>query len=76
METPIHTLAALFDQLGLDSTDQAIDAFINRHKPLLGSVDLYQAEFWSPSQTAFLQQAKDEDADWAEIVDQLNAMLR
>ncbi|GFO73658.1 hypothetical protein BJAS_P4584 [Bathymodiolus japonicus methanotrophic gill symbiont] len=76
MEASIHTLAALFDQLGLDSSDRTIHAFINKHKPLRGSVDLYQAEFWSPSQEAFLQQAKDADADWAEIVDQLNAMLR
>lgn len=76
METPIHSLATLFDQLGLDSTDLAIDGFIKTHKPLPGNVDLYKADFWSASQASFLKQAKDEDADWAEIVDQLNAILR
>ena len=76
METPIHSLASLFDQLGLSSSDQAIEDFTNRNKPLPGNVDLYNADFWSSSQADFLKQAKDEDADWAEIVDQLNAMLR
>ena len=76
METPIHSLGSLFDQLGLDSTDEAIEAFINRNKPLPGHVELYQADFWNPSQASFLKQVKDEDADWAEIVDQLDAMLR
>ena len=76
MEAPIHSLTSLFDQLGLDSTDQAIEDFIIRNKPLPGNRDLYKADFWNPSQASFLQQAKDEDADWAEIVDQLNTMLR
>ena len=75
METPIHSLVSLFDQLGLDSTDHAIEDFIKSHKPLSGNMDLYNAGFWSVSQASFLKQAKDEDADWAEIVDQLNAML-
>lgn len=76
METPIHSLSTLFDQLGLDSTDQAIEGFINRNKPLPGHVELYEAGFWNASQASFLKQAKDDDADWAEIVDQLDAMLR
>ena len=37
---------------------------------------LSQCGFWNSSQASFLKQVKDEDADWAEIVDQLNAMLR
>jgi len=75
METPIHSLASLFDQLGLESTDQAIEDFINRNKLLPGHVDLYKANLWSASQASFLKQAKDDDADWAEIVDQLNTLL-
>ncbi len=75
METPIHSLASLFDQLGLESSVQAIEKFINNHKPLPGNIELYQASFWNNSQAIFLQQAKEDDADWAEIVDQLNAML-
>ncbi|PCI21854.1 MAG: hypothetical protein COB62_02475 [Piscirickettsiaceae bacterium] len=76
METPIHPLAALFDQLGLDSTDKAIDAFIGQHKPLSGGIELCNAGFWNASQASFLKQVKDEDADWTEIADHLDAMLR
>ena len=76
METPIHSLVSLFDQLGLDSSVHAIEDFINRNKSLPAHVDLYMADFWNSSQASFLKQAKEEDADWAEIVDQLNAMLR
>lgn len=76
METPVHSLSSLFDQLGIDSTDQAIADFTNKNKPLPGNVELCEANFWNPSQASFLKQAKDEDADWAEIVDQLDVMLR
>jgi hypothetical protein len=76
MESPIHSLASLFDQLGLDSTDRAIETFIDEHRPLQGNIELHQADFWSASQASFLKQEKDEDADWAEIVDQLDAQLR
>ncbi|HIF54980.1 MAG: DUF2789 domain-containing protein [Methylococcales bacterium] len=76
METSIHSITALFDQLGLGSTDQEIDDFIDRHKPLSGKIELYHADFWNTAQASFLKQMKDEDADWAEIVDQLDVMLR
>lgn len=76
MEPPIHDLASLFSQLGLDSADAAIEKFISRNNPLPGHVLLHQADFWTASQASFLQQAKDEDADWVVIVDQLDALLR
>ena len=76
METPIHSIASLFGQLGLDSTSEAIDAFIDKNGPLPGSVELYKADFWNTSQASFLKQMKDEDADWVGIVDQLDVMLR
>ena len=76
METPIHSLTSLFDQLGLDSTDQAIETFIDDHRPLPGNIELHMADFWSASQASFLKEEKDEDADWTEIVDQLDALLR
>ena len=76
METPIHSLTSLFDQLGLDSTDQAIETFIDDHRPLPGNIELHRADFWSASQASFLKEEIDEDADWAEIVDQLDALLR
>lgn len=76
MDTNTHPYSMLFDQLGLDSTDQAIENFIKSNSPLPGNVELYQAGFWNASQAAFLEQAKSEDAEWAEIVDQLDASLR
>lgn len=76
METPVHSIVSLFDQLGLDSTEQGIDAFIATNSPVPAAVELANAAFWSTSQASFLKQMKDEDADWAEIVDQLDAMLR
>ena len=76
METPFHSIVTLFDQLGLDSSDSAIDDFISKHKPLPAAMELSKADFWNPSQAAFLTQVKEEDADWVEIVDQLDAMLR
>tara|TARA_R110001583_G_scaffold3739_6_gene22952 strand:+ start:6695 stop:6934 length:240 start_codon:yes stop_codon:yes gene_type:complete len=76
METQYHSLAYLFEQLGLASSDQAIDSFIKKNAPLASDIKLHQAGFWSPSQAAFLKESKEDDADWAEIVDQLDAMLR
>ena len=76
MEPPIHNLNSLFNQLGLDSTDTAIEDFINSNNPLPNKIELHNADFWSPSQASFLIQVKDQDADWVEIVDQLDTMLR
>lgn len=76
MEQPIHTMNSLFDQLGLESSDDAIETFIDSHRPLASEIELHDADFWNPAQAAFLQQQIDRDADWAEIVDQLDALLR
>ena len=56
MESPIHSLSSLFDQLGLDSTDQAIEIFIDDHRPLQGNIELHETGFWSASQASFLKQ--------------------
>ena len=76
METPIHSMVSLFNQLGLDSTEEGVKNFINKNSPLPSSIALHKADFWNTSQASFLKQMIDEDADWAEIVDQLNTMLR
>ncbi len=76
METPIHSIVTLFDQLGLDSSEQGIDNFIEKNGPLLDTKELHKAGFWNTSQASFLKQALDEDADWVEIVNQLDVMLR
>lgn len=76
MEQPVHPLEQLFKQLGLPAEPEAIDRFIATHAPLAADVALADAPFWTPAQTAFLREEILEDADWAEIVDHLNAALR
>ena len=36
---------------------------------------LSEAAFWTPAQAAFLREEILNDADWAEVIDQLNAEL-
>jgi hypothetical protein len=76
LEAPIHSIVSLFDQLGLDSTEEAINSFIEKNRPLSDEIELHTAEFWSASQASFLKQELDNDADWVEIVNQLDVMLR
>ncbi len=76
MEQPIHAFHHLFEQLGLPNDDQAISQFLERHAPLPEDVELADASFWTPAQAAFLREEILEDADWAEVVDNLNAALR
>ncbi len=75
MDTSRHTLQNLFEQLGLASSDAAIEAFVANNR-LQASIPLAQAAFWSAGQAQFIREAIEEDADWAEIVDQLDAQLR
>ena len=76
MDKPIHRFSELFAQLGLPDDAQAIGQFIATHAPLRTDIDLADAPFWTESQAAFLKEEKLEDADWAELVDQLNLALR
>ncbi len=76
MERPVHSMGNLFAQLGKPSDEAAISRFIERHRPLADHVRLHEANFWSPSQAAFLCEAIVQDADWAEVVDTLDAELR
>ena len=76
MDLSDHTLRVLFEQLGLPGTTAAIDAFIAQHRPLADDVALADASFWTPAQSQFLREEVEEDADWAELVDQLNLRLR
>ena len=75
MERPTHNMSNLFAQLGLANDETAIARFIATHQPLPGSVLLHQAHFWSASQASFLCEAIRDDADWAEIADELSAEL-
>ncbi|ROM66200.1 hypothetical protein BK653_20300 [Pseudomonas brassicacearum] len=76
MESPIHSLPALFKQLGLPDDALGIDQFIATHSPLKPELHLADAFFWSDSQRQLLREEILEDADWAEVVDQLNVLLR
>mgnify|MGYP001818605740 FL=1 len=76
MESPSHSIASLFDQLGLDSSEEAIDDFVNKHKTLPAHQELYEADFWTKAQSSFLKEMKDEDADWSAVIDLLDTMLR
>jgi hypothetical protein len=71
-----HRFCELFAQLGLPSDVPGITAFIQRHAPLPSAVRLEDAPFWTPAQAALLRDELQEDADWAEVVDQLNLALR
>jgi hypothetical protein len=76
MYSPIHSIHSLFDPLGLDSSEQAINAFVAKHGSLHANVKIHQADFWNEAQSSFLQHMINDDADWAEVVDELDAKLR
>ena len=76
MENPIHNLPSLFKQLGLAADQASIDAFISQHSPLPPVCKLADAPFWDKAHAAFLREEILDDADWAEVVDQLNLLLR
>lgn len=76
MDLSTHTMHDLFDQLGLPSEEAEVQQFITRHRPVPETVALPDAPFWTPAQAQFLREQWQRDADWAEVVDQLNIALR
>ncbi|WP_095122324.1 DUF2789 domain-containing protein [Pseudomonas sp. Irchel s3f10] len=76
MESPTHNLPSLFKQLGLPDEPVDIDKFIATHSPLKPDLHLADAFFWTKSQAEFLRDEILDDADWAEVVDQLDVLLR
>lgn len=74
MESPFHSLDSLFLQLGLNTNPDAIERFIKEHK-LSADIPLAEAPFWTANQAAFIRESLNDDSDWAEVVDQLNARL-
>lgn len=75
MDLSNHSMSDLFSQLGLPNDEADIQAFVASHRPLPGDARLADAPFWSEAQARFLRDEVLEDADWAEVVDQLNLML-
>ncbi|HES76818.1 MAG TPA: DUF2789 domain-containing protein [bacterium] len=76
MEHGFHPLTELFDQLGLSSDAASIDAFVAQYCPLNYEVALADAPFWTVAQAQFIREAIEQDADWVEAVDHLDALLR
>lgn len=68
------TLELLFEQLGLDSSEDAIDQFISAHQ-LDRDTGIHQASFWTDSQRSFIISHWKKDDEWAIVVDSLNAQL-
>ncbi|PVZ79307.1 DUF2789 domain-containing protein [Serratia sp. S1B] len=64
----------LFAQLGLDSSAEAIQNFIETHQ-LPANTHIMDAEFWSAAQRQFLSEKVASDGEWAITVDQLNESL-
>lgn len=76
MDKFFHRFSELFSQLGLPAGLEEIKAFIEQHSPLASDIRLEDASFWTKAQAEFLRDEILEDADWAEIVDQLSNALR
>ena len=76
MDSSTHRFTDLFAQLGLPTDNAGIEDFLRQYSPLAPDIELPNAPFWSTAQAAFLREEWREDADWAELVDQLNLALR
>jgi len=76
MDKNPHAFHELFAQLGLPSDATSMAQFVQAHSPLPGAVDLPDADFWSPSQAAFLRESLLQDNGWAQQVDGLSQALR
>lgn len=76
MEQSFHRFTELFAQLGLPMDEASIRHFLKTHAPIASEVLLADAPFWTPSQASLLREALQVDADWAEVVDRLDAALR
>ena len=75
MESPFHSLADLFRQLGLPDDAVSIDQFIASHAPLPPGQRLCDAPFWTAAQAQFLRDDIVDDADWAAAADALALRL-
>ncbi|WP_182406973.1 DUF2789 family protein [Psychrobacter sp. GP33] len=71
---PEYSINELFAQLGLDSSDDAIDAFVEKNQ-LAKDESLTDASIWTAQQCMFLQEEWKKDAAWVEVIDDLNVRL-
>ncbi|WP_369750687.1 DUF2789 domain-containing protein [Photobacterium sp. SKA34] len=75
MEQFQHNLSHLFSQLGLNNSDEFIQSFIIQHQ-LAQHQNIAEAPFFSTIQRRFIKECQEQDADWCEVIDQLDALLR
>ncbi|GIU05571.1 DUF2789 domain-containing protein [Shewanella glacialipiscicola] len=75
MDTTQVDLSHLFEQLGLDSSDEAIAQFIETHE-IDDHIHLNQAPFWTSAQKSFLTEALEADAQWTPLIEKLDTQLR
>lgn len=71
---PTYTINDLFAQLGMDSSDEAIDNFIENNQ-LAEDEELIKAKVWNEKQRMFLQEEWKRDAVWVEVIDELNVRM-
>lgn len=71
---PEYNMNELFAQLGLESSDEAIDKFIEEN-PLAKDEKLIDANVWTDKQRMFLQEEWKKDAAWVVIIDELNVRM-
>ena len=76
MDSQQHNITSLFDQLGLPSSTEDIQAFIDLHRPVEAQIKLCDAPFWTIAQAQFLREQIKNDADWAVIIDTFDTSLR
>lgn len=74
METEQHSLSTLFAQLGLPDDEQAIADFVQQHQ-LAAMTPIWEAPFWNSAQARFLHESLKQNAEWCEIIDELNILL-
>lgn len=71
---PEYTMNELFAQLGLDSSDEAIDSFVEANQ-LSKEEKLTESKVWTDNQRIFLQEEWEKDAEWVEVIDDLNVRM-
>ena len=71
---PEYSMNELFAQLGLESSDEAIDAFIENN-PLAKDEKLIESDIWTDNQRMFLEEEWKKDAAWVVVIDELNVRL-
>tara|TARA_B100001094_G_scaffold333441_1_gene412319 strand:- start:23660 stop:23935 length:276 start_codon:yes stop_codon:yes gene_type:complete len=74
METFQHDLPNLFDQLGLDSSPDAIDQFAQDNK-LKKDQKITDASCWNAAQIRFLEKELEQDSEWCIAIDQLAELM-